>query len=82
MDCHEPDHDGSRVRGSSNSVTRVAWGRMRPPHRRVWHRISGTAPRAPTIQPMTSALESYPTYRTASDARLQARNSPRRSSRT
>jgi tripartite-type tricarboxylate transporter receptor subunit TctC len=34
---------------------------MRPPHRPVWHRISGTAPRGPTIQPMTSAPESHST---------------------
>jgi hypothetical protein len=30
---------------------------MRPPDRLVWPRISGTAPRDPTIQPMTSVLD-------------------------
>jgi hypothetical protein len=45
---------------------------MRPPYRPVWPRISGTAPRDPTIQPITSALESHQRYALSASAGVVA----------
>ena len=51
QDRHAEVH--SRVDGISLDNLALLGRRMRPRHRSVWHRISGAAPRDPTIQPMT-----------------------------